>query len=297
MTFHRPVYAATARFDGTARALTEDEMRGIAPSIFATNAHESRSARFAPIPTIEVLRALQAEGFSPVGVKQGGSRIEGKADFTKHLIRLRRLDDGAAHQVGDNVLEILLKNANDGTASYDLMAGIFRVRCQNSLVAQTATIDSVKIPHLGADVAGRVIEGTFRVLDEAKALLEAPREWSAINLNGEAKMALAEAAHVIRFANHEGNTKTPIKPAQLLEARRAGDNGGDLWTVANVVQENCIRGGMTATTPAHRDGEGNFHRRRKTTTRGISGIDDDIRINKALWLISERLAGILKHAA
>jgi hypothetical protein len=49
------IYTQTARFD-TGRALTETEMRRIAPSIFAVTAHESRSERFKPIPTIEVLR-------------------------------------------------------------------------------------------------------------------------------------------------------------------------------------------------------------------------------------------------
>jgi hypothetical protein len=70
-------------------ALTETEMRRIAPSIFAVTAHESRSERFQPIPTIDVLRGLIWEGFMPVGAKQSCSRSEGKADFTKHLIRLR----------------------------------------------------------------------------------------------------------------------------------------------------------------------------------------------------------------
>lgn len=35
------IYADTARF-GTGRALNEDELRCIAPSIFAMTAHESR---------------------------------------------------------------------------------------------------------------------------------------------------------------------------------------------------------------------------------------------------------------
>src|SRR5262249_22798590 len=123
MNFHMrrdSVYTSTARFDGSARALTEDEMFKLAPSIFATTAHESRSAGFAPIPTIEVLRGLQKEGFSPVGVKQSLSRIEGKENFTKHLIRLRRLDDSNKLSVGGTVFEMLLKNANDGTARYSL---------------------------------------------------------------------------------------------------------------------------------------------------------------------------------
>ncbi len=73
----------------------------------------------------------------PVGVKQGRTSDASKKDFTKHLIRLRRLDHDAKFSVGDTVCEILLKNANDGTSAFDIMAGLFRIRCLNSLVAQT----------------------------------------------------------------------------------------------------------------------------------------------------------------
>ncbi|MET3615832.1 hypothetical protein ABID16_004179 [Rhizobium aquaticum] len=117
--------------------MTEDETRRIAPSIFATVAHESRSERSKPIPAIEILRGLTKEGFVPVGAKQSSSRIEGKAAFTKHLIGLRHMDGGKVYNVGDTICEILLKNANDGTSAYELMAGLFRIRCLNSLVAQT----------------------------------------------------------------------------------------------------------------------------------------------------------------
>jgi hypothetical protein len=110
----------TARFD-TGRAMTEDEMRIHAPSVFAVTAHESRSERFQPIPTIEILRALNNEGFVPVAAKQSPTRIKGKAAFTNHLIRLRRVDDGKRYAIGDNICEILLKNANDGTSAYELM--------------------------------------------------------------------------------------------------------------------------------------------------------------------------------
>ena len=82
-----------ARFDH-ARPLTEDEMRRYAPSIFAVERHESRPERFHPIPTIEVLQGLQREGFSVVAVNQSTCRNVGRANFTKHMVRLRRLDEG-----------------------------------------------------------------------------------------------------------------------------------------------------------------------------------------------------------
>ena len=67
------VYAPrAARFDDSARALSQDEMRRAAPSIFAARPHVSRSERFRAIPTIEVLRGLEKEGFFAVGVEAVG---------------------------------------------------------------------------------------------------------------------------------------------------------------------------------------------------------------------------------
>jgi hypothetical protein len=112
------VYAPrTARFDDGARALSQDEMRRVAPSIFAAQPHASRSERFRAIPTIEVLRGLEKEGFLPVGARQSGSRDASKTDYTKHMIRLRRLDNARQYRVGDAVCEIILRNANDGTTA------------------------------------------------------------------------------------------------------------------------------------------------------------------------------------
>lgn len=224
--------------------LTEDEMRKLAPSIFATVAHDSRSERFKPIPTIEVLRGLADEGFMPVGVQQSRARDVGKAEFTKHLIRMRRIDDDSKFRVGDTVCEMLLKNANDGTSAYDLMAGLFRIRCMNSLVAQTATIDSIKVRHSG-DVQAKVIEGTYRVLHEAHKALAAPEDWSQIVLDRDERFAFADAARVIRFGDAEGNVTSPIKAEQLLTVRRDSDRSADLWTTFNVTQENVLKGGLS----------------------------------------------------
>lgn len=277
------IYTPSARFDNQARALTEDELRTMAPSIFATTAHESRSERFAPIPTIEVIRGLAKEGFSVVGARQSVARLDDRREFTKHLLRLRRLDDAVKYQVGDTVFEMLLKNANDGTSVYDLLAGLFRICCLNSVVAATAMLDALKVRHTG-DVQQRVIEGTFSVLKSAEIALAAPQDWSKIELKPEERVAFAESAHVLRFADGEGNVATPVKPLQLLEARRADDTKRDLWTTFNVVQENAIKGGLTAW------GQNAAGQRRRSTTREIKGIDQDVKLNKALWMLADKMA-------
>jgi hypothetical protein len=225
------------------------------------------------------------EGFMPVGATQSRSRIEGKADFTKHLIRMRRVDDGKVYNVGDTVCEILLKNANDGTSAYELMAGLFRVRCLNSLVAKTATIDAIKVRHSG-DVQHKVIEGTYRVLGEAERTLAAPQDWSTMRMSPEEARILADAAHVLRFGDIQGETTTPIKAEQLLVPRRHDDRANDLWTTWNVVQENAIKGGLRGV------GRDDLGRPRRTTSRAVNGIDQDIKLNKALWLLGERMAAL-----
>lgn len=278
------VYATTARLDGTARALTEDEMRKVAPSIFATDAHESRSVRFKPIPTIEVIRGLMTEGFMPVGVKQATTRIEGKEAFTKHLVRLRKLDDAKQYKVGDTICETLLRNANDGTSAYNLLSGLFRIRCLNSLVAFSSELSSCTVRHSG-DVTHKVIEGTYSVLNDAHAALAAPEDWSHMQLDKHEKEAFAEAAHVLRFGDADGEVHTPVEPQQLLAPKRQGDVADDLWTTFNVVQENAVRGGVKNWV---RDENG--RQMRRYTSRAVNGIDQDVKLNKALWVLAAKLA-------
>ncbi len=69
--------------------LSEDQMRVAAPSIFAPGKHASRSERYTYIPTVDVLRGLRKEGFEPFMGAQSRCRLEGKTEYTKHLIRMR----------------------------------------------------------------------------------------------------------------------------------------------------------------------------------------------------------------
>ena len=262
--------------------LTEAELRAAAPSIFAVEAHESRSERFRPIPTFEVIRALENEGFAVVGARQSLTRDPGKADFTKHLLRLRRLGDEALTRNG-TAFEILLKNANDGTSAYDLMAGFWRFICGNGLMVGDKLSD-VKVRHSG-DVATKVVEGTFEVLDQSQRLLEAPERFSDVRLSADEQMAFANAAHVLRFGEPEAEKPQPIAAEQLLKVRRPEDVQSDLWTVFNRVQENAIRGGLNGQRVNEDTGQV-----RRVTSRPIKGIDQDVKLNRALWFLTEQMA-------
>ena len=95
------------------RALSNDEIRAAAPSIFADAAHESRSARYTYIPTIDVLDGLRREGFAPFMACQTRVRSEGKREHTKHMLRLRH----AEQITGKEANEIILLNSHMARAA------------------------------------------------------------------------------------------------------------------------------------------------------------------------------------
>jgi hypothetical protein len=280
------VYTNTARFDGTARPMTEDEIRAVAPSVFAVTAHSSRSEKFMPIPTIEVVRGLAKEGFSVVGASQSVARIADRKFFTKHLLRIRRIDETVTFKTGDTIPEMMLKNANDGTGAYDLMSALYRISCLNSMVAWLNTLSSFKVRHSGKDVAAKVIEGTFSVIDQSRKALAAPEAWSSIQLNSEEQHIFATAAHQVRFGEQiEGEAPvSAIMPTQLLTPRRWEDRSNDLWTTFNRVQENAIKGGLAG----QRVNDNGVLRR--STTRQIKGVDQNVNLNKALFTLANAMA-------
>lgn len=150
--------------------LSDDQIRAVAPSIFADAPHESRSERYSYIPTATVLQELRGEGFKPFMVCQIRVRQDDRRDYTKHMIRLRH----ASQINGREANEIILLNSHDGTSSYQMLAGMFRFVCSNGLVCGD-TVADVRVPHKG-DVAGHVIEGAYEVLhgfDRAQASRDA----------------------------------------------------------------------------------------------------------------------------
>ena len=179
--------------------LSEDQMRAAAPSIFAEGKHASRSERYTYIPTIDVLRGLRQEGFEPFMVTQSKSRIEGKTEFTKHMIRMRH-----AGQVNTRpeANEIILINSHDGASSYQMLAGVFRFVCCNGLVVGDVTND-IRIPHKG-NIQDEVIEGAFRVLEDFEVVDASTDRMKALPLQREEQQAFATAALALRYGERGG---------------------------------------------------------------------------------------------
>jgi len=270
--------------------LDEGQIANACPSIFASEAHGSRSEKYTYIPTIDVLRGLQREGFQPVEVRQGGSRDEEKRGFTKHLIRMRHT--GSVGLVGgDSVRELVLLNAHDGTSSYQLMSGLFRMICANGLITCEGG-EMQRIAHKG-DIINNVIEGAYTIIENGKDIGSRVDHMRGVTLNQGEGEAFAKAALALRYVAKDENGELkapPVEPSQVLRVRREADRSNDLWTTFNRVQEHLVQGGQHYT---HRAASG---RRSNRETRPVNSIDGNVSLNRALWTLASEMQK-LKAAA
>jgi hypothetical protein len=252
--------------------LTDDQIRRVAPSIFAEAAHDSRSDRYTYIPTSEVLKALRHDGFQPFMVTQTRVRKEDKRDYTKHMIRLRH----AEQITGSEVNEIILLNSHDGTSSYQMIAGQFRFICKNGMVCGNVD-NEIRIHHKG-DIVDNVKQAAFEVLDGFNLITEVTEEMKGVTLDSEEQALFANVALSLKYEPKE-DVPPPITGEQLLRPRRSEDRSNDLWTTFNRVQENMIQGGLDARTATNR----------RTRTRAVTGIDTNVKLNRALWALADGL--------
>ncbi|HAS1172424.1 TPA: DUF945 domain-containing protein [Enterobacter cloacae] len=251
------------------RPLTCVELMQHVPSVFGENKHASRSEKYTFIPTITLLENLQREGFQPFFACQSRVRDPDRREYTKHMLRLRR----AGQINGQLVPEIIILNSHGGESSFQLLPGIFRSVCTNSLVCGQS-FGEIRVPHRG-NVVEKVIEGAYEVLGIFDKVEEKREAMEALLLPPMAQQVFARAALTYRF----GEEHQPVTEAQILTPRRYEDRQDDLWSVFNRCQENLLKGGLPGRTA----------RGKRSHTRAVKGIDGDVKLNRALWVMAEEL--------
>jgi hypothetical protein len=252
--------------------LSDDQIMRVAPSIYAEEKHDSRSDRYSYIPTSHILAKLKNEGFMPFFACQTRCRDTSKREHTKHMLRLRHANTIQASEAN----EIVLLNSHDGTSSFQLLSGVFRFVCANGMVCGDVAND-VRVAHKG-NIVDNVIEGAFRVLDDFEQIDFQRDAMKSLPLSTGEQSLFARAALALRYDENNG-TPAPITETQLLTVRRSADQPTDLWTTFNRVQENLLRGGLVG-----RNANG-----RKAKTREVTGIDQNVKLNRALWILTESM--------
>ncbi|MBN9787684.1 MULTISPECIES: DUF932 domain-containing protein [Bacteria] len=252
-------------------ALDNETLYRHVPSIFAREAHDSRSHRYVYVPTIEIVEGLRREGWFPFFAVQAVPRDGERMGHAKHMLRLRR-DDGIGKP---EAAEVIIVNSHDGTSAYQMFAGMLRFVCTNSMIAGER-FEEVRVPHKGG-IQDQIIEGVYTVAEDFPRLIDATEGMKDTRLSSDEQRVLAEASLVARY----GEDESPVRPDQIIAPRRREDVGQSLWQTFNVIQENLIRGGISGRRQTA-DG-----RIRRSQTRAINGIDQNVGLNRALWTLAE----------
>lgn len=252
-------------------ALDNEALFRHVPSVFAREAHDSRSERYVYVPTIEIVEGLRREGWFPFFAVQSVPRDGSRHGHAKHMLRLRR-DDGIGMP---EAAEVIIVNSHDGTSAYQMFAGMLRFVCTNSMIAGER-FEEVRVPHKGG-IQDQIIEGVYTVAEDFPRLIDATETMKDTFLSRDEQQVLAEASLVARY----GEEESPVRPDQIIAPRRREDAGQSLWQTFNVIQENLIRGGLNGRRQTS-DG-----RIRRSTTRPINGIDQNVGLNRALWTLAE----------
>ena len=262
-------------------------------SVMQTAQAEDLSGKYSFIPTTKVLDILSKEGWIPANVKESRVMIEENKGFQKHAIRLR--NENIRINNADKLFpEIILTNSHNGLASFQLMAGIWRQICANGLCVADSMFETHRIRHMGF-TNEKVLDAVYSVIKSIPAISGKVEEFQNIQLNAEEKQIFAESVLDIVFdaetwekGKTPGTTGNRHNTASLLMLpRRSEDREDNLWNVYNRAQEKIIKQGVTLISENPRYRVGN-------KTREVKAIDRDIKLNKALWALTERMAELKK---
>lgn len=254
-------------------ALDSQELKARVPAIFASAPAEKVSDRYTFVPTIEVLRSLDRDGWKITEATQQRVRNLTAAETTKHMISMRHPDFGIqARELGGLTPQIRIVNSHDWSSRLQIMIGIFRLVCTNGLMqsAGEATNYNVRHDHITEDlqtVMARVNSGSQRTIAQVGA-------WQGIQLSQERVQMFGRIAASLRFPNAEGS-QLEILGKEMVNPVRMFDTEDTLWNVFNRAQEHGMRGGFRVS------------RRR---ARPISNIAANVNFNQKLWEEAEKFA-------
>jgi hypothetical protein len=173
--------------------LTETELRTLAPSVFATNPIDDVSERYRFIPTFEVVKRLQTEGWYPTKAQECRVTNERNQGYQKHLIRFQRQD----LILNGEVIEVALINSHNRSAAYQLMAGVFRFICSNGMIVGD-TFERISVKHIDFN-ADEIVEAPYEIIGNAPKIAANMQEMKAIELSQTEKEAFAASAALARI--------------------------------------------------------------------------------------------------
>ena len=284
------------QIDSKAEFKTKDELREIAPSIFSTTPSPEVSKKYSHIPTDKLIDDMELLGWKVIDAKEVNARTKGTKGFQKHLVVFRN-PDIVINQMPNNIVQsstsptgyrrtdgtfakknpidtvfpqILLTNSHDGKNAFTFTAGLFRMICENGLVISTNEFEKVSIRHMGYDFE-ELQKQINEMVEKLPLTVESMNKMIETTMDQNSIVKFAKDMLAVRFPEDELKRIT-IDMDEFITPVRPEDNGDDLWSVFNVIQEKIIEGDFEYTV-------GTKHRK----ARQIKNFKQDMDLNSKMF--------------
>jgi hypothetical protein len=241
---------------------------------------EVLTPKYQHVYTPDVLDVLQSNGWGIVNAKAIKVRDSVRLPFAKHLVELEHPEYSLLDN-GDKIRAQVL-NSHAGQSPVILRFGILVLVCTNGLVVSKGTCQEYSIRHIG--FTKDHVQAAL-----TQMLTAIPSVNNTVNLMRSTELTPVEA---LQFACEAARMRyienVPINPSELLTIRRNDDATNSLWHTFNRVQENMLKGGMNILGTT----------KRRSTTRLVTGINEQTRLNKGLWdLAVKYIPSVINQAA
>jgi len=245
--------------------LSIETLQEVAPSVFATSPSPKMSDKYTFVPTIEVVENFDREGWKVYSAKQVG-----KGNYAQHELRLR---NGQMPQVGDSLIEAVIRNSHNGISSFSVSSGLYRLVCSNGLTVPTSVADAISVRHMNFDL-GMVREITDQFAERLPVIQRSVGKMESTFLSEGQLVDFVNKSAMIRW---EKGSVPKFKLEDFLRPERDGDVGNSVWKTFNVIQEKFVRGGMKY----------NSKKGRVVSMRELKNFYNINKVNTGLWELAE----------
>jgi len=185
------------------------------------------------IPTRDVVEKLQNEGWRINGVDE--QRDNKTRKITHNYVQMTHPDFSIKNNKGNDEAfsSVLIKNNCAGSHPLQMSLGAFRMVCSNGAIRFVEDAETEKIKH--TEVNYKDLDRFVHSLNsKAQDVMAELNTWKQKNMTLEQIQELAYNAARLRYNEDDER----FDPNALLRVNRIEDEGNDVWTVFNRIQEN-----------------------------------------------------------
>ena len=224
--------------------------------------------RYVHVPTTQVIEDIQKLGWNPIEACQVNARK--RKGYQRHMIKFVNPDFIVEGR--DEYPELLLSNSHDGTTSFTLDVGIFRLICSNGMVIKTQDFGSMKVRHYGYDFEA-IKSAVTELMQSIPGYLKQVEEMKQQKLEKDQMLDFARKAAMLRFAKtNEESIEKIVDLSDFLESTRKEDDGDGLWEVFNRIQEKVVNGKFQYAFG-----------KKERKARPVKGFKQQVKLNQDLW--------------